>query len=436
MIGGVFIKKVRAILSALGVLVCFIGFCVALYRPADIVSAVDATDATSATAPNHTQQEIDQFANDYDRFVYQVYGDIIAQYAGLPPGTWTLMQYEIAYGMEIQKQKRALLQPLPDTWENTFDRSASCTGQYGIWENGGWVYYPCSMFRPYTKAGVDLGLSMSGVVAVSPHFVITGRCQIIGNTDNNSLYLSSAPSGFDYGWIANSRDWSRPGSWYLDCDTDFFVDSGGESSEIAYFPCSLGIAGSPPGYTSTHGNTMPLAVCGDGTILVLPEPAPGTPNTDPIDYYDNTLYPYLMDWAEINDISKDYIFKPGHVDPQPSEPTTDPYQPPDLVPIPAPTEIIIQPVTDSSGEFVTDTNGETVTETSQQYAFGVAMLPDVETLPVSPLSFDAPANYLNGITAIFGYVYQVFTASHLSRYFTFLFSIAVVAFVLRQLTRG
>lgn len=165
----------------------------------------------------------------------------------------------------------------------------------------------------------------------------------------------------------------------------------------------------------------PVQVGAFGSSVELPEGQMDI--SQPWEYYDNTLKPYLLehvynDLPDTIDVDDFLVFPVGYTPPEPTESATFPNG---GITIDYNNYFTIDssgvPVTDASGELVTDASGETVTETvyivdtaptDGIYNFNIPTLPAVEIpsgdfpafLPGSDLAQAVPG-FFSGITAFY-----------------------------------
>ena len=295
------------------------------------------------------------------------------------------------------------------------------TGEYGVLENGEWVYYPCTLLKPYAFTGQNVGKYISEDIAIAPHFTIRAIVDIAVDhykPDENYLYISGLPGSSGGGFSANSVEWSRPCIYGLECTTNFFSSNVQQYSDGAAFSCFVSCAMSPPGFQPSNNGAIPGAVCGRPRTISLPTvddtPESIANNDTPEKYYTNVLYPYLQQIASQGEISQEWIYH-GTASVDPTEPARVPIATIPFTPFyTIETELV--EMTNESGEVVTEIQAVTNESGAEEYVYNFQMpsLPPLEVVDGTlPLEISLDTKFTAGMGAVWALIKQILDISGL-----------------------
>jgi hypothetical protein len=185
----------------------------------------------------------------------------------------------------------------------------------------------------------------------------------------------------------------------------------------------------------------PVQVGAFGSPVELPEGQMDI--SEPWNYYDDTLKPYLLehiynDLPDTIDIDDFLVFPDRYVPQDPPEPPTYPnggLTIGDIYDI----DINIITVTDSNGQPVTDSEGETVTETQivtdtrpsdAVYNFQIPTIAPLSTVNASLPSISLPQKYVSILGSFYDVIYRLLDSSGVLSVLPLIVGIGVVCYVI------
>ena len=222
------------------------------------------------------------------------------------------LEFGLIQSMVVSEARKALQQ---NEWTppSAGNSVTGYCGYIGVYEEGGVALYPCWLYRPSIAPG---GTFCKAVIAECPgKFTITGSFDCSGLND---IYIDHMVNyeGYYYGFGGVTNQRANPSTLSLTCDTDFFSNYS-ITGEFWAFDCAVtSQQGNIPLYNPS-GNTLERysGLSGNGYAASLPEVSSGNMalNKTPMDYYNQTVLPFLQDYAETNHLDdyENYIIFPN-----------------------------------------------------------------------------------------------------------------------------